>query len=55
MYIRPDIKLCYEAKLSKIEVVFESHLLVWFISGETKIIQADQTYFFQAGDICPGP
>lgn len=50
-YITPDIKLCYEAKLSKIEVVFESHMLVWFISGETKIIQADQTYFFQAGDI----
>lgn len=50
-YITPDIKLCYEAKLSKIEVVFDSHMLVWFISGETKIIQADQTYFFTAGDI----
>lgn len=50
-YITPDVKLCYEAKLSKIEVVFDSHMLVWFISGETKIIQADQTYLFKAGDI----
>ena len=50
-YITPDIKLCYEAKLSKIEVVFDSHMLVWFISGETKIIQADQEYLFKAGDI----
>ena len=50
-YITPDIKLCYEAKLSKIEVVFDSHMLVWFISGETKIIQADQEYLFKEGDI----
>lgn len=50
-YITPDIKLCYEAKLSKIEVVFDSHMLVWFISGETKIIQADRNYLFKAGDI----
>lgn len=26
-------------------------MLVWFISGETKIIQADQNYLFKAGDI----
>ena len=26
-------------------------MLVWFISGETKIIQADKTYLFKAGDI----
>ena len=50
-YITPDIKLCYEAKLSKIEVVFDSHMIVWFISGETKIIQADKSYLFKAGDI----
>ncbi|MFT4073779.1 MAG: helix-turn-helix domain-containing protein [Dysgonamonadaceae bacterium] len=51
-YITPDIKLsCYEDKLFKTEVVFEHHMLVWFISGETKIIQADQNYLFQAGDI----
>jgi AraC family transcriptional regulator, exoenzyme S synthesis regulatory protein ExsA len=51
-YITPDIKLsCYEDKLFKTEVVFDHHMLVWFISGETKIIQADQSYLFKAGDI----
>jgi len=32
-------------------VLFEHHMLVWFISGETKIIQADAHYVFKAGDI----
>lgn len=51
-YITEDIKLsCYEDKLFKTEVVFDHHMLVWFISGETKIIQADQNYLFRAGDI----
>ena len=51
-YITPDIKLsCYEDKLFKTEVVFDHHMLVWFISGETKIIQADKSYLFKAGDI----
>lgn len=51
-YITPDIKLsCYEDKLFKTEVVFDHHMLVWFISGETKIIQADESYLFKAGDI----
>ena len=51
-YITDDIKLsCYEDKLFKTEVVFDHHMLVWFISGETKIIQADQNYLFRAGDI----
>lgn len=51
-YITDDIKLsCYEDKLFKTEVVFEHHMLVWFISGETKIIQADQNYVFKSGDI----
>jgi AraC-like DNA-binding protein len=51
-YITDDIKLsCYEDKLFKTEVVFEHHMLVWFILGETKIIQADQNYLFKAGDI----
>jgi AraC family transcriptional regulator, exoenzyme S synthesis regulatory protein ExsA len=51
-YITPDIKLsCYEDKLFKTEVVFDQHMLVWFLSGETKIIQADSEYIFQAGDI----
>ncbi len=50
-YITPDIKLCQDARLSKIDVMFDSHMLVWFMSGETKIIQADRTYIFKAGDI----
>jgi AraC family transcriptional regulator, exoenzyme S synthesis regulatory protein ExsA len=51
-YITPDIKLsCYEDKLFKSELVFEYHMLVWFISGETKIIQADKSYVFGTGDI----
>lgn len=52
IYITPDIKLsCYDDKLFKTEVVFDHHMLVWFISGETKIIQADTSYVFKAGDI----
>lgn len=51
-YITPDIKLsCYEDRLFKTEAVFDHHMLVWFISGETKIIQADRNYLFKAGDI----
>lgn len=51
-YITPDIKLsCYQDKLFTTEVMFESHMLVWFISGETKIVQADATYLFRSGDI----
>ena len=51
-YLTPDLKLSrYEDKLFKTEVVFEHHMLVWFISGETKIIQAGANYVFGAGDI----
>lgn len=51
-YITDDIKLSsYEDKLFKTEVVFDHHMLVWFISGETKIVQADQSYVFTSGDI----
>ncbi len=32
-------------------MVFEHHILVWFISGETKIIEAGNTHTFKAGDI----
>ncbi|WP_312768085.1 AraC family transcriptional regulator [Epilithonimonas sp.] len=49
-YINPEIKLsCYEGKLFKTETAFEDHLLVWLISGETKIIQADESFIFGAG------
>ncbi|MDR3680909.1 MAG: AraC family transcriptional regulator [Flavipsychrobacter sp.] len=51
-YITPDIKLSeYNGKPYKTEVMFEHHLLVWFISGETKLVQADVTHTFTAGDI----
>lgn len=51
-YITPDIKLsCYEDKFFKSDILFDQHMLVWFISGETKIIQADATHFFKKGDI----
>lgn len=51
-YITADIKLSqFTGKYFKTEVMFEHHILVWFISGETKIIQADATYTFNAGDI----
>lgn len=51
-YITPDIKLSvFEDELFKTEVLFEHHMLVWFISGETKIIQAGATHVFNAGDI----
>lgn len=51
-YITPDIKLsCYEDKFFKSEISFEHHMLIWFISGETKIVQAENTYLFSAGDI----
>ncbi|SMC96570.1 helix-turn-helix domain-containing protein [Chryseobacterium sp. YR221] len=50
-YLTKEIKLsCYEDKLFKSDLMFDDHMLVWFISGETKIIQADKTYYFHAGD-----
>jgi AraC family transcriptional regulator, exoenzyme S synthesis regulatory protein ExsA len=51
-YITEDIKLsCYEDKFFKSDISFDQHMLIWFISGETKIIQSDQTYHFKTGDI----
>ncbi|PUZ24943.1 AraC family transcriptional regulator [Chitinophaga parva] len=51
-YLAPDIKIsCYEDKLSKTEIVFDHHMLIWFISGTTKIIQVDTCNTFRSGDI----
>jgi len=51
-YLTPEIKLsCYEDKLFKSDLIFDDHMLIWFISGATKIIQADATFHFNAGDI----
>jgi len=51
-YITEDIKLsCYEDRFFKSDIAFDHHMLVWFLSGETKIVQADATYLFKKGDI----
>src|SRR5690606_9453104 len=51
-YLTPEIKLsCYEDKFFKSEVVFDQHMLIWFISGETKIVQSEAIHHFQTGDI----
>lgn len=51
-YITPEIKLsCYEDKFFKSEIVFDQHMLIWFISGETKIIQSEAVHYFKKGDI----
>ncbi|MVM33768.1 helix-turn-helix domain-containing protein [Spirosoma sp. HMF4905] len=50
-YIHPDLKLSrFDDKFYKADVLFEHHLLVWFISGETKIVQGENTFWFGAGD-----
>ncbi|UWY27434.1 AraC family transcriptional regulator [Flavobacterium sp. TR2] len=49
-YITREIKLSnYTGRLFKTEAAFDDHLLVWLISGETKIIQTDQSFIFGAG------
>jgi len=51
-YITQDIKLAeFKGKLFKTEVLFEHHILVWLMSGETKIVQADAIDVFGVGDI----
>jgi AraC-like DNA-binding protein len=51
-HLTKEIKLSsYEDKLFKSDLMFDDHMLVWFISGETKIIQWDTTFNFKAGDI----
>jgi AraC-like DNA-binding protein len=51
-YIHPDLKLsCFGDTFYKADVLFEQHLLVWLISGETKIVHGDQTFWFGPGDI----
>lgn len=50
-YIDEAIKRsCFEDPFFKAGVLFEDHLLVWLISGETRIVQADRSYVFHAGD-----
>lgn len=51
-YLTPEIKLsCYDDKFFTSEIVFDQHMLIWFISGETKIVQSESTHTFKTGDI----
>lgn len=51
-YLAPDIKISsYEDKLFKTEVEFDHHMLIWFMAGETRIVQANTCYTFRSGDI----
>lgn len=51
-YITEHIKLSsYQDKFFKSDILFEHHMLIWFISGETKIIRPEATYHFSQGDI----
>ena len=51
-YLTPEIKLsCYDDKFFTSEIVFDQQMLIWFISGETKIVQSEVTRVFKSGDI----
>ncbi len=41
---------CIEQKFFKADITLENHSLVRIVSGEMKVIQADSTFIFQAGD-----
>ncbi len=49
-YIHPKIKLSsYTGRLFRTEAAFDEHLLVWLISGETKILEAERSLRFGSG------
>lgn len=51
-YITDDIKLSsYGERFSKSDIHFDQHMLVWFISGETRIVQNDGSHVFGTGDL----
>jgi AraC family transcriptional regulator, exoenzyme S synthesis regulatory protein ExsA len=51
LYVSPEIKLSrFEEKYFSNEIFLEHHALVWFISGEAKIVQADITRIFGPGE-----
>lgn len=51
-YITEHIKLSsYPDKFFKSDILFEHHMLIWFISGETKIVRPEATHHFSKGDI----
>ncbi|WP_256013381.1 helix-turn-helix domain-containing protein [Desertivirga xinjiangensis] len=51
-YITEHIKLSsFHDKFFKSDVMFEHHMLIWFVSGETKIVRTEGSYLFKKGDI----
>lgn len=51
-YITPEIKLSViEEKAFNTDVLFDTHLLIFLIAGEMKVIQAGATHTFTSGDI----
>lgn len=51
-YVGSEIKLSlFDEKYFSTEIFLDHHVLVWFISGEAKIVFADNTYTFCSGDI----
>jgi AraC-like DNA-binding protein len=47
-----DIVLaCLEEKFFQKEILIEQHVIVKILSGEMRVVQADQTYTFSKGDI----
>lgn len=51
-FITPEIKLSVlEEKYFKTEITLDEHVIVWLIEGESKVIQANASLVFKAGDI----
>lgn len=51
-YITEDIKLsCYPDRFFKSDIMFGHHMLIWFLSGETRILCTEGSYLFGKGDI----
>jgi AraC family transcriptional regulator, exoenzyme S synthesis regulatory protein ExsA len=51
-YVSPEIKLSsFDEQFFSSEILLDHHALVWFLSGEAKIVLADSTHIFRPGDI----
>lgn len=51
-YLTPEIKLSsFEGKEFRTEVMFEHHILVWLMCGETRIVMADREHLFSGESI----
>ena len=51
-YISSEFKISrFEEKYFSTEISLEHHVLVWFLSGEAKLVMADTSHTFGPGDI----